>query len=211
MQLDADRRHFLLRRLHSLTGVLPLGVFLFEHFYTNAKATLGPQAFDEAVAALHKIPYLLGIGEFMVLVLPIGFHSIYGLMISSQGSVNAQYYPHYRNVMYLLQRVTGIILLAFILYHVWNTRMQTVFYGTEIDFAYMANYFAPAAIKAIYVVGVLSAVFHLANGLWSFSITWGFVRTPRGQRNLMYACGALFFAMSAVGLHIIYSFDPALV
>lgn len=209
--MDADRRHFLLRRLHSLTGVVPLTVFLFEHFYTNSKAIFGPEAFDEATQFLHQIPYLLGIGEVLILLLPIAFHGIYGLMIASEGSVNLQYYPRNRNLMYLLQRISGIIVFLFIIYHVWNTRMQTVLYDTHIDFAYMAQYLNSVGIQLIYVVGVVAAVFHLSNGLWSFSITWGIIRTPLGQRNFFYACMGLFVVMTAAGLRIIFEFDPALV
>lgn len=211
MKMDADRRHFLLRRAHSLSGVLPLAVFLFNHFFTNAASMFGPEAFDAAAAALHKIPYLLGVGEVMVAFLPLLFHSIYGFMITSTGSVNLDNWPQPRNFAYVMQRVTGVIIFVFVVYHVWNTRAQTVFFGTEIDFAYMAAYLTPGWVKAVYIIGVLAAVWHLANGLWSFSITWGLVRTPGGQRNLYYACMALFVAMSAVGIQIIFNFDPTLV
>lgn len=209
--MDADRRHFLLRRLHSLTGVFPLGVFLFEHFYTNAKSMFGPEAFDQATAALHQVPYLLGWGEMFLVFIPLAFHSVYGLMITSQGSVNLGNWPEPRNFAYVMQRVTGVILVVFVVYHVWNTRMQMALYGTDIDYAYMAAYLTPASIKAIYIVGVLAAVWHLSNGLWTFAITWGLVRTPGGQRNLYYACIGLFVAMSAVGIQIVFNFDPSLV
>lgn len=211
MNLDADRRHFLLRRLHSLSGVLPLAVFLVNHFYTNAHSMFGQAAFDKAAADLHGIPYLLGLGELAMAFIPLAFHSIYGFMITSTGSVNLGNWPERRNLAYVMQRVTGVIIFLFVIYHVWNTRAQTVLFGTEIDFAYMATYFTPGWVKAVYIVGVLAAVWHLANGLWSFSITWGLVRTPGGQRNLYYACMALFVAMSVVGIQIIYNFDPTLV
>lgn len=204
--MNEDRVHFLLRKLHSFTGVFPLGVFLFEHFYTNAKAMFGAEAFNEAAEALHRIPYLMGIGEIVILALPILFHGLYGLVIASTASVNAQYYPRLHNLFYLLQRISGVILLFFIAYHVWNTRLQTVFYGTVIDYAYMAHYFTPLAVKAIYIVGVLSAVYHLANGLWSFCIKWGLVTTPVGQRNLFLACMGLFVVMGLVGIRIVFSF-----
>jgi len=32
---------FLLRRLHSLTGIVPIGAFLLEHFLSNAEAFKG--------------------------------------------------------------------------------------------------------------------------------------------------------------------------
>ena len=36
------QRQFVLKKLHQLTGVLPIGVFLLEHFYTNSYASRLP-------------------------------------------------------------------------------------------------------------------------------------------------------------------------
>ena len=37
---------FLLRRLHSLTGIIPVGAFLFEHILiSNSTAISGPEAY----------------------------------------------------------------------------------------------------------------------------------------------------------------------
>ena len=38
-------RTFVLRKLHQLSGIMPLGFFLLEHFYTNSKALTGPADF----------------------------------------------------------------------------------------------------------------------------------------------------------------------
>lgn len=207
MQFD---RHFILRKLHSLSGVIPLTLFLFEHFYTNSKAMFGAEAFNQAVEHLHHIPYLIPIGEFLILFFPLAFHAIYGMIIVSEGSVNAQYYPKARNFLYLMQRITGIVLVVFLVYHIYNTRLQAIVGEGFPDYAYMAHYMQTAGVKVIYIIGVLAAVFHLANGLWSFSITWGLVTTPQGQRNMFYACIGLFLAMTAVGVRLVFIFDPAL-
>ncbi len=55
-------RTFILRKLHQLSGIVPLGAFILEHFYTNSKAvnpTTGVRDFNEAVATLQGIPYIL--------------------------------------------------------------------------------------------------------------------------------------------------------
>ena len=36
-----DRHYFLIRRLHSLTGVAPIGVFLIPHLTTNSSIVWG--------------------------------------------------------------------------------------------------------------------------------------------------------------------------
>ena len=40
---------FLLRRLHSLTGIVPIGAFLLEHFISNYEAFKGPEAYGAQV------------------------------------------------------------------------------------------------------------------------------------------------------------------
>ena len=36
-----DRHHYLLRRLHSLTGIMPIGMFLVMHLTTNSSIVWG--------------------------------------------------------------------------------------------------------------------------------------------------------------------------
>ena len=118
-------QHFLLRRLHSLTGIFPIGVFLLEHFYTNAKAQYGAEAFNKAERDLWGIPYLW-VAEILLIALPILFHGIYGFIITYQGDTFRPapgYQARYRSVAYLLQRVTGVVVFVFIGYHVWHTRL----------------------------------------------------------------------------------------
>ena len=55
-------RTFVLRKLHQLSGIVPLGAFLLEHLYTNSKAAhpeRGVADFNQAVADLQAIPYVL--------------------------------------------------------------------------------------------------------------------------------------------------------
>src|SRR5437899_8013243 len=47
---------FLLRRLHSLSGIVPIGAFLVEHFISNAFATRGPAAYAKQVEFLSSFP-----------------------------------------------------------------------------------------------------------------------------------------------------------
>ncbi len=63
-------RTFVLRKLHQLTGIVPLGAFLLEHFYTNSKALMGAVNFNTAVADLQSVPYVLAI-EITVIFIPL--------------------------------------------------------------------------------------------------------------------------------------------
>jgi succinate dehydrogenase / fumarate reductase cytochrome b subunit len=200
--------HFFLRRLHSLTGIVPIGAFLLEHFYTNAKAQYGAEAFNQAERDLWGIPYLWA-AEILLIALPILFHGIYGLFITYEGNTFRPapgYHLRYRNVAYLLQRVTGVGVFAFIAYHVWNTRLQWALGGPEPDYAYMKAYLAPGMVKALYVVGILCACYHFASGLFNFAFKWGITVSARSQERMAASAVVVFLVLSAVGIHIVFAF-----
>jgi succinate dehydrogenase cytochrome b subunit len=183
-------------------------VFLLEHFYTNAKAQYGAEAFNQAERELWGIPYLW-VAEICLIGLPILFHGIYGFFITYEGET---FRPapgtqaRYRNLAYTFQRVTGVLVFAFILYHVWNTRLQWALGGPEPDYDFMKAYFAPGTVKVLYVAGVLCACYHFANGLFNFAYKWGLTVSARSQGRLAAASVVLFLAMSAVGIHIVFAF-----
>src|SRR5690606_30001873 len=99
---------FVLRRLHSLTGVLPLSFFIFFHFYANSKSVVGEQAFDDTVAFLRGMPYLVPI-EWGLLFAPFLFHMFYGMFIIFGSKPNSNKLGYRRNWAYVLQRVTAMI------------------------------------------------------------------------------------------------------
>ena len=206
--MDDERRHFLLRRLHSLTGIVPVGVFLLEHFYTNAKVQYGPEAFNAAEREIWSIPYLW-VAEIFLIALPILFHGVYGFVIAYEGDILRPapgYAVRYRSVAYVLQRVTGVAVFVFLLFHVWNTRLQWALGGPTPDYDYMKAYLAPGPVKFLYVVGVLCACYHFANGLFNFAYKWGVTVSARSQEGMAAASVAIFLVMSAVGIHIVLSF-----
>ena len=92
----SDATHHSLKRLHSLTGVVPIGLFLLAHFFTNSKAVQGPEAFDHAAAELASVPYIVLV-EALGIWLPILFHMVLGILIATSGqstrTVNAN--PRY--------------------------------------------------------------------------------------------------------------------
>lgn len=213
-------RHFLLRKLHQLTGVLPLGVFLLEHFYTNSKAMgsvaagkSGEQLFNEAVADLQSIPYIIFV-EVLGIFLPLIYHAVYGLIITYEGRPNVGSYDYGRNWMYFFQRVTGVILFFFIAFHVLNFRFGMIPGLNEINlaehpdqaFAIVSGEFRIWWIMFIYVIGIVSTTFHFANGLWLFLVDWGITIGQRAQRLSGYLCAALGVALTVVGINAALAF-----
>lgn len=197
---------FLLRRLHSLTGIIPLGGFLLFHFFENASARHGADAFNETVKKISEMPYLM-IAEWGVLLIPILFHGIYGLFITANSRPNVIRQSYARNWAYLFQRVTGIIAFVYIFLHVVSTRMWALFVkGSDITFQDMQTKLSEPWYLILYVIGILAVVYHFCNGIWSFSITWGLVQTQKGQRLLATSTFALFLVLSVVGLDILSAF-----
>ena len=199
-------RHFWLRRLHSLSGIVPIGGFLAFHLWENYAATKGADAYNEMTRTLQRVPFAV-ILEIAVIALPLAFHAIYGLFVTSTGSANLISSRYLRNWMYFSQRITGVILFAFILFHYWTTRLVQLQDHESLDlFRLVQASVANPWIYAFYVAGILSATLHLANGLWSFSIVWGLTVGPRAQRRMMFVSAAVFLALSFIGIRSIQAF-----
>lgn len=204
--MTRDERHFWLRRLHSLSGIVPVGGFLAFHLYENYSATLGPAAYNRMTRNLQETRFALAL-EIAVIVFPLLFHGVYGLFLTGTARPNVVTNRYVRNWMYFLQRATGVILFAFVIFHLWTTRFVDIRNHEEVDlFRVMESSVANPWIYAFYVLGIVSATFHLANGIWSFSIVWGLTVGPRAQRRMMWASAAVFIILSFIGIRSIQAF-----
>ena len=117
------RHEFLIRRLHSLTGLFPVGAFLMIHLATNASILDGGDTYQARVNQIHSVgPSTLLTVEWIFIFLPIIFHALIGMLIVTRGQRNVLNYPYGGNVRYTLQRWTGVIAFFFIFWHVFQTR-----------------------------------------------------------------------------------------
>jgi succinate dehydrogenase / fumarate reductase cytochrome b subunit len=206
-------RTFVLRKLHQLSGIIPLGIFLLEHFYTNSKAIAGAAQFNEAVADLQAIPYILLVETFGIFI-PLIYHAVYGLVITWEARPNNLAYPYPRNWFYLIQRITGVILFFFILFHVLNFRFGMIPYLNNVSVAHepgrafeiVSGEFRMIPIFLVYMVGITATVWHFANGIWLFMVDWGITIGERAQRLTGYACIAFGAALLFVGINAAVAF-----
>jgi succinate dehydrogenase / fumarate reductase cytochrome b subunit len=206
-------RNFILRKLHQLSGIVPLGIFLLEHFYTNSKALTGAADFNSAVVDLQSIPYILFI-EIGGIFIPLIYHAVYGLVITVEARPNNLAYPYPRNWFYLIQRITGFILFLFITFHVLNFRFglipglnrTSVAHHPELAFDIVAREFNMIPIFIIYMIGIAATVWHLANGIWLFLVDWGITIGERAQRLAGYACVAFGVLLLLVGVNAAVAF-----
>ncbi|MFC7371299.1 succinate dehydrogenase cytochrome b558 subunit [Fictibacillus iocasae] len=197
-------RDFAIRRLHSLLGVIPVGLFLVQHLVVNHFATGGAESFNKAAHFMESLPFRIVLETF-VIYLPLLFHAVYGLYIAFQAKNNTARYGYFRNWMFTMQRVSGVITLIFVAWHVWETRVQAAL-GADVNFSMMEDILSNPFMIAFYLLGVLSTVFHFANGLWSFFVSWGLTVSPRSQRISTFVTLGVFIALSIVSVRTIFAF-----
>jgi succinate dehydrogenase / fumarate reductase cytochrome b subunit len=206
-------RTFVLRKLHQLSGIVPLGLFLLEHFYTNSKALNGSAGFNNAVRDLQSIPYILFV-EIGGIFIPLIYHAVYGLVITIEARPNNLAYPYPRNWFYLIQRITGVILFFFIAFHVLNFRFGlvpglntiSVAHSPDMAFDIVSREFHMVPIFLVYMIGITATVWHLANGIWLFMVDWGITIGERAQRLTGYACIGFGIFMLLVGINAAVAF-----
>ena len=199
------RHQFLIYRLFSLSGLVPVGAFLVVHLLTNASVLAGPGTFQSRVDAIHSLGPLLVPIEWAFIFLPMIFHATVGFVIIAGGLPNVGSYAYVGNVRYTLQRATGMIAFAFIIWHVIQLHwMGEPLGGGRFDphhaTSSAATALQPTLVAVLYAIGVLSAVFHLANGLWTLGITWGIWTSPAAMRRANWVSIAVGVLLGGAGL-----------
>ena len=195
---------FYLRRLHSLLGIIPVGLFVAQHLVINHFATRGPEAFNTASNFMGNLPFVLFL-EWFIIYIPLMFHGFYGVYIAFTAKNNVKRYGTFRNWMFMLQRITGVFLVVFIAWHIYQTRIQKAF-GADVDYDMMADILSNPFMLAFYIAGVIAATFHLANGVWSFLVSWGITQSPRSQTIVTYISMVIFLILSVIGVQALLAF-----
>jgi succinate dehydrogenase / fumarate reductase cytochrome b subunit len=205
----ATDHSFLLRKLHSLSGIVPVGAFLLFHLFENLKIGIGPHAYEEAIRDLWGItprPLFYAI-EVGLLLVPILFHSLYGFWIWYTGASNTAEYPYRRNWLYTAQRWSGLVAFAYMALHVWQLRIAPGLLRGPNDlptFEHVQHAVTPLLWTVVYVVGGIAAAFHLGNGLFGFAYSWGLAVGRKAQARVELAGWGLFLALSAAILFTVF-------
>src|ERR1700751_1114653 len=198
---------FLLRRLHSLSGIVPVGLFLIEHFISNAFATNGSAAYTKQVELLSSFPFVVLL-ELFGIWLPILYHALYGFYIWYRGESNVSDYPWAGNWKFAAQRWTGAIAFFYMAWHTWHLRFSGVHILTYPGSAFgkvQAEFQHTWAI-AFYALGIVCASWHFAYGLWLFAAKWGITQGPIARRRGGYVWLLIGIGFVAVGFATLYAF-----
>jgi len=197
---------FLWHKLHSLSGIVPIGAFLVEHIISNFETLNGPLAYAQQVKFLNSLP-LVRVLEWAFIFIPLAFHALYGLFIAFRGRVSVNVYPWASNWMYVSQRITGVIAFLYIIQHVWRQRFSGIslpenpgaaFHKVQVE---LSNPW----MLAIYVIAMIATTWHFAYGIWLFAAKWGITPGEKARKRFGYVCTAFGLALCLMGLASIYA------
>ena len=213
MSLALNRENFLLHKIHSLTGVVPVGYYMAQHLLLNTFSVAGPAKFNAVLAFFEGIPnYVLLALEAFAIWIPLLFHSIYGIFITSRAKPNfiGTKYGWSQNRMYTLQRYSGVFIFLFLIYHVFTTTVAKYYTGDVkvIQFAAWHEKLTSNGylILVLYLLGVLASCYHLAYGVWNFSIRWGITISDHAQRQVQKLSLAIFVLLTVLGWAALFGF-----
>lgn len=217
------RENFFWHKVHSLTGVIPVGYYLVQHLALNTFSLAGPTKFNGVIGFFEGMPIHALIALKLVAIwIPLIFHAVYGVFITARGLPNYPQYPYRENRYYFMQRVTGIAALLFLGYHMFSTSataMASKFAGGPG--AHLITYDTWAArlaapngtylILVVYLLGVLVSSYHFSYGLWLFCIRWGITISEASQRRVANFATGMFVVITLMGwLALIGFFRPIL-
>ena len=213
--LQKEQAYYLLLKIHSLLGIIPIGIFLFFHLAINSLRTVGPLQYQLSIDAINNLPFLFGI-EVLFIYAPLLLHSGAGFYIYFSGRRNTFRYRYVRNWLYTLQRLSGAVVFAFLIYHMGTTVVPKLIYGKHLFEAapflidILNAEFQTWSGRIIYLIGIVSATFHFANGLWGFCVSWGIITGKTAQRNASIVFALVGLTLTVLGFATVleFSLDP---
>jgi len=225
-----------IRCIHSACGLI-FGAFLVEHIAATAVG-LQPGLFELYMrgvhAAIRQAPWL-EVLAFLPLVTLVPF----GLYLLAKAGLRYDVKKCKRGgkLRYFLQRVSAVVILAFIAFHLLSLRdWGPRFAGTEApssavstavadsarttfstsvrqvwDFLPSADATSSArfAVMAFYLLGTVAVIYHLANGLWTGTIAWGLTPSAVAQQRSLWAFSAFGIILLLLGVLGWYAFVVA--
>lgn len=192
-------------RLHSITGVILAFAFVFCFLLPYSSVFDGAGAFNRLMADRMLIP-MLGWAQVFFILIPLLYHGAFGLAVVHGCQINAFRYNYYRNWMYALQRFAGLLLIPFIVYHLYRTVLAQAVGSSPLSFDTMHAILAPSWTKAVYIAGIVCLAFYIGNGLAMQSTAWGVAAARRARGVAIIFGWIITIALSVWGIRIVLSF-----
>lgn len=206
MAISLSRENFILHKLHSLSGVIPVGFYMLQHLTLNSFSIAGPARFDGVINFFESIPkHVLLALEILAIWIPLFFHAIYGFAIVNRALPNLknENYKYRENRFYTFQRISGMVAFAFLIFHFITTTVAKYIAGNAevIKYAAMQQKLTQMGYLQffVYLIGIAAATYHFCYGLWGFSIRWGIVVGEKSQQKFFKFCSLAFIAVLLLG------------
>ena len=163
-----------------LTGLIGAG-FVLGHLAGNLQVYLGPDVFNSYAHFLQSTPEILWPTRITLLVAVI-LHVAAAVRLTK---LNWEARPHayaaarkYGHTSYaaLFMRGSGVLLLAFIVFHILHLTTGTILPETHLPMDVFGNVvrgFRVWWVSAIYLVAMICLALHLYHGLWASPRTLG--------------------------------------
>jgi succinate dehydrogenase / fumarate reductase cytochrome b subunit len=197
-----------------------LALFVGVHF-SICLTGMNPHSYEGTVGLVHRsLAYLPG-AVLLLVLLPMLLQAGSGLYLAAKEGMQYDVKRCDRGgkLRYFLQRWSGMAMLAFLVLHVgsmhgWGLSFVSNGALNGSAFAYTAAKFHPwisPALDSITIIllllGILGAVFHIANGAWSGGILWKLAQSERGKAWLGYICVGGGVVLAAMGTIAWYAFS----
>jgi succinate dehydrogenase / fumarate reductase cytochrome b subunit len=165
----------------------------------------GAESWQSHVAAPHSPIAELAMST--IVLLPLVLHAAWGIRRMMIVKSNVSHYPTFDNLKFVLQRISAIGLLGFLGAHIWLARLhpllETHRHETFADISWHMRNHPPTLI--VYILGVLGTAYHLANGLATGGMTWGYAASPRAKKRMSAISIVFFLLLCAMGFGTIYA------
>jgi succinate dehydrogenase / fumarate reductase cytochrome b subunit len=185
-------------------GALPLAGYLVLHLLTQAVAFVGEDEYGVVARWIDDVPGVFAL-EIVCIYGPLLFHVGIGLLLFvGQPSPESTGWAGRRGS--LVQQASGLVLLVFLIFHVWQFRGRT--WAGQLDRAdfyseLCANLSSTAwghvpLVALGYLLGLAAAAAHAGQGVYHAGLAWGWVSSGRRQ-GFGRACGAGAIALFILG------------
>jgi len=146
------------RKLHSFTGLFPLGAYLLFHAYEHMAVRNGRDAVIASLARSSNAPL-----EIAVVLVPLLGHAVFGIRLArSQDPSPAYASQAFRR----LQAYTGMVTALFVVVHVGTVWLPRVLAGRPAAaYGALTEQVGALPVAALYALGVSAACIHFAQGL----------------------------------------------
>jgi succinate dehydrogenase / fumarate reductase cytochrome b subunit len=152
--------HQALRKLHSFTGLVPLGAYLGFHAWEHWPVRRGRDAALAHLADTRSVPL-----ELLLVLLPLLAHAGLGLWLARQTDP-ATPAPYVTPAFRRFQASTGLLSAAFLLWHVSGVWLPRALTGRPAEaYGALLDQVGTLGGAALYVVGTSAVCVHFGQGL----------------------------------------------